>query len=451
MRLFSVTCLIAASLSSATPATAQAPAVTPPAPSSPLSIRVGDAELLVGGFLDATIAARSTATGTGLGTSFGTIPFGNTPQGNLSELEMSAQNSRVSLQATSTVGSTAIKGYVEADFLGTPPGGLSVTTNSNTLRMRLYWAQLRTGRFEFLAGQSWGLLTPNRRGLSPMPADVFSAQNVDPNLQGGLTWTRAAQFRFIAHPRDDVAAGVALENPEQFTGSAVVLPKAFPAFEVDTGSATTTTPNRHPDLIGKVAWDPKTGKTRQHVEGAILFRGFKTYDPAADRTFSKSGVGGALAASLEPMANVRLIVTSFFSNGGGRYLGNLNGPDMIVNADGSMTLVESGSVIGGAEVTAGRTLLYAYYSHAHFEQRLTTDVDGATIGFGVPGSTAANHTLSEATAGVTETLFRDPKIGGLQLMLQYSHVDRHPFSVPAGTPANASVHLVYVNVRYILP
>ena len=451
MPLIRRACLLAAGVCIAAPAWGQAPAATPAVPSSPLAIHVGDADLLVGGFLDAVIAMRSTATGGGLPTPFGTVPFGNTPQGNLGEMEFSAQNSRLSLQATSAYHATAIKGYVEVDFLGTAPGGINVTSNSNTLRMRLYWAQFASKKYEFLAGQAWSLLTPNRSGVSPASSDVFFTQVVDSNYQAGLTWTRATQFRFTAHPSGDLALAVALENPEQYVGSAVVLPAAFPAFEVNSGSATTTTPNRHPDLIGKAAWDPKTGGTRQHLEAAILVRGFKTYDPAADRTFGKSSVSGAVAASIEPVRNVHLVATSFFSNGGGRYIANVNGPDLIVNADGSMTLVKSDSVIAGAEAVAGRSAFYGYYSRAWFGQTLATDTDGATIGFGVPGSTAANHTLHEATVGLTQTFFKDPKIGGLQASLQYSRLERHPFSVPAGTPAQATVNLVYVSVRFILP
>jgi hypothetical protein len=52
---------------------------------------------------------------------------------------------------------------------------------------------------------------------------------------------------------------------------------------------------------------------------------------------------------------------------------------------------------------------------------------------------------------VAHTFFRDPAIGGLQLMGQFSHVSRTPFSVPAGTPSSATVNMVYVNVRYTLP
>ena len=96
-------------------------------------------------------------------------------------------------------------------------------------------------------------------------------------------------------------------------------------------------------------------------------------------------------------------------------------------------------------------MLYAYYSAAHADRAVTTDVDGSAIGFGVPGSTAANEQIVEATAGVTHTFFRDPKIGGIQFIAQYSYVRRTPFSVPPGTPADASVNMIYLNVRYFLP
>jgi hypothetical protein len=59
--------------------------------------------------------------------------------------------------------------------------------------------------------------------------------------------------------------------------------------------------------------------------------------------------------------------------------------------------------------------------------------------------------VNELTLGVTQTLFRDPKIGGMQLMLQYSNVERTPFSAPVNTPSTAKLNMVYVNVRYLLP
>ena len=94
-------------------------------------------------------------------------------------------------------------------------------------------------------------------------------------------------------------------------------------------------------------------------------------------------------------------------------------PDFIVNQDASLTLVKTRSSLIGTEIQAAhKTMVYGYYSAAHADRTVASDVDGSAIGFGVPGSTAANEQIVEATAGVTHTFFRDPKIGGVQFMAQ---------------------------------
>jgi hypothetical protein len=433
-------------------------------PSSPLAIHVGDSDLLIGGFMDMTGVFRSTNTGNGLGTNFSNFPFaatasGPTQTGNMSEARFSAQNSRITLQATSKVGTANLKGYIEADFLGNTAQNLNVTSNSNGLRMRLYWAQYQQGKFEFLAGQSWSMIVPNRNGISPAPGDLFYSQDVDTNYQMGLPWGRVPGFRFVAHATNTVTAGLALENPEQYTGGAVVFPKAFAGnvSEVNTGSgsgnigSSSPTPNAYPDVIGKIAFDPKTGSLHQHLDAAVLIRGFKTYNPATDASFSQTGVSESVNVVLEPMKNVRVVATNFFSNGGGRYLANTAVPDFIVNPNFGLSLVKAWSGIYGPEVTVHNTLLYGYYSLTRVDQNVGLDTDLTQIGYGVDGSTSANHKVDEITVGLTQTLFRDPKIGGMQVMVQYSNLKRTPFSVPAGAPADAKLNMLYFNVRYLLP
>jgi len=441
-------------------ASAQTPAPPDPppdqqaggAPSSPLAIHVGDADLLFGGFIDATSIRRTVNTGSGLGTSFGTIPFANTVQGHMQDTQFSSQNSRITLQATSKFNTADLKAVFEMDFLGNAPNGLSVTTNSNTVRMRVFWGQYRQGGFGFLSGQAWSLMTPNRNGLSPETADVFATQVMDPNLQAGLTWGRTMQFRLTTYPNERLTAAVSIENPDQYVGSGVKLPAGFPSGQVDTGATVNDVPNPFPDIIGKIAFDPKIGSTHQHFDAAVLVRRFKTYNLGTDTTFDKTATGGALSAVVEPIPSVRLIANAFYSSGGGRYIANANLPDFIVNHDASMMLVTAWSSLVGTEIqAASKTSLFAYYSAAHAESAVTTDVDGSAIGFGVQDSAAANERIIETTAGLIHTFFRDPKIGGIQFIGQYSHVQRTPFSVPAGTPADASVHMIYLNVRYFLP
>ena len=36
-------------------------------------------------------------------------------------------------------------------------------------RLRLFWVDVTKDKWEFLAGQSWSMLTPNRKGISALP------------------------------------------------------------------------------------------------------------------------------------------------------------------------------------------------------------------------------------------------------------------------------------------
>jgi hypothetical protein len=127
-------------------APAKAPVVEKQPP-APLFFRIGAAEFTPGGFLDFTSVYRSTNVGSGIGTSFGSIPAPNTPQSLLGESRFSAQNSRLALKVGSVHGATEITGYVEADFLGVQPTNAYVSSNGNSLRMRLYWADVKVGKW----------------------------------------------------------------------------------------------------------------------------------------------------------------------------------------------------------------------------------------------------------------------------------------------------------------
>src|SRR4051812_40524455 len=370
-------------------ALAQTPAPSTQAPAtSPLTIHLGDADFLIGGFIDAGAVIRSTNLGSGLATTFSTIPFENTPQGQLHETRLSAQSSRLNLLVTTKVGDASVKGFLEVDFLGNDPANALVTTNAHTPRMRHAWAQYSRGTFEFTGGQTWTLLTPNRSGISPMSSDVVVSQNFDPNLQLGLAWARQTQFRVVAHPSATFAAGVSLENPQPFVGAAVVLPDSFPDAEVDSGS-TPNAPSPYPDIVGKVAFDPRIGNTHQHLEAAVLVRGYRTYGPAADRTFSATGTGVSVSGVFEPAASIHVIGTTLISDGGGRYMIG-QAPDFMINADGSITTIGSRSGMIGVEAQVRpSTMVFGYYGTVRIDQQIASDA-GTPIGYGVPGASGAN-------------------------------------------------------------
>ena len=431
---------------------------------APLSFDIGVAKFTPFGFVDFTSTFRSTNVGSGIGTSFGSIPFSNTVQGKLTENRLTLQNSRVGLRIDSKVLGADVIGYLETDFLGNAPANLAVTSNSDTLRMRLYWADIRKNKFEMLAGQSWSMMTPNREGLSPLPSGIFYSQDVDTNYQAGLVWGRDPQLRLIYHPNSHVAWGLSIEAAEQYVGGAVTFPAAlsnFYATQFNNGNTGTSVPNLHPDFVSKIAFDGKPGGRAVHFELAGLLRSFRAYDPLNNHHYTTVAGGGSANANVEVMRGLRLIANTFLSDGGGRYIFGL-GPDLVVRPDGSISPVHAASTVDGFEYSYKpkdnpndlETLFYAYYGGAYYRRNFSIDTSASRpvfVGYGFPGSTiSANRSIQEGTFGVTQTFWKNPVFGDLRLMTQYSYLTRNPWS-PAASPRNAHTHMLYLNLRYDIP
>jgi hypothetical protein len=427
-------------------------------PPSPLQIHLGEATITPVGFMDLTNTWRSTNSGASLKTNFGNFPYNNTPQARLSEDRMSSQNSRIGFRVDAKVKGTNVLGYYEGDFVGDNAGlNNQVTSNSMTYRLRLYWANLRRGAFEVQAGQSWSLLTPNRKGLSALPGDLFYSQVVDVNYMNGLVWGRIPDIRFIFHASDKVTAGIALGNPEQYIGGSggggtPTLPSALAASNfnnfVNNGNTNTSVPNVHPDIIAKIAFEPSS---HIHFEVAGLERTFKTFMPSTQQYFTKAGGAVSLNANVEVVKNLRLITNNYWSDGGGRYLFGV-APDMIIRADGSMSLVHSGSTVSGFEAAIKNTALYAYYGGIYIQKNTARDLNGSLIGYGYSGSpNSQNRSTQELSLGLTQTLWKDSKYGALSFMLQYAYFFRNPWFVAPNSPKNAHQDTVWFNLRYTLP
>ena len=445
---------------------------------SPLFFKIGSAEFTPGGFLDFTSLYRSTNVGSGIATAFGSIPFNNVlPQAGLSETRFSSQYSRLSLKVDAPLTeSTSLTGYVETDFLGFQPANAYQTANSDSLRLRVYWADVRHGKWEVLAGQEWSLLTPNRVGLSPLTQDVFTTVDEDPNFQVGLTWARQAQVRVVYHPTNNWAVGISLENPQQYVPASVVFPSTSFTSQFDNGSGSTSAassatntavPNVDPDIIVKTAFDANPAGRSLHIEVAGLLRSFKVLNDltTAPTTNTITGGGGSINLNYEVIHNLHLIVNSFYSDGGGRYIFGL-GPDVIVKPNGTLSAVHAGSGIGGFEYqVTPHYMFYGYYGGAYFARNYgflaatpSSSCDGISgftcVGFGFPGSAnSANRLIEEETIGIIPTLWSNANYGRLQAITQFSYLMRTPWSDRStpGNPKNAHTNMVYIGLRYVLP
>jgi len=431
-----------------------------PDDTSPLTIRIGHVSITPYGFLDLTAILRDTNIGSGIATNFGGIPFSNTVSGHLSEFRFTAQNTRLGARFDAHHGGVDILGLLETDFVGFSPGNVAVTTNSNGLRIRLGWLDVRKNKWEMLGGQSWSLLAPNRKGTSPIPTDVFSTQNLDHAIQVGLTWARQPQFRVIYHANRTVTFAVSLEAAEQYGGGSagageITLPALLASSyspQLDLGESTFTAPDLHPDLIAKVAFDPMVARRNLHFEIAGLLSSVRFFNPQDQSKHHATGGGILVGLNYEAFKNFRLIANGFYSNGGGRYIFGL-APNVIINADGKPSLVHSASTVSGFEYQVNASNLFdAYYGGAYAYRSSAIDTNGQFIGYGYPGSPLNhNRSVQQFTFGYTHTFWRDPYYGGLQLIGQYSHLVRHPWSVPLGQPSDASANFIYLSFRYLLP
>ncbi len=431
-------------------------------PASPLQIHIGTATITPIGFMDMTAVFRSVDGGSGIGTSFGSIPYNNvsTGLGKLSETRFSAQNSRIGARVDADVHGTHVLGYWESDFLGNQSTNAGVSSNSITFRMRLYFVDLRKGKWELLGGQSWSMMTPGRKGISPLPADIFYSQDMDTNYQVGLTWTRAPQFRAVYHASDAVTLGFALEQSEQYGGGSsgggsIVLPTLlstpYTNNQIDLGAASFTPPNLAPDLQAKIAFDPTVNGNLFHIEFGGVLSSFKTYNPLTSTSFTKEGAGGEANVNLELVKGLHLIVNSFLSDGGGRYLFG-QAPDLIVTGSGAPLPLHASSILPGFEYTSHNTTLFGYYGEDFIGTAVSEDPGNknAFIGYGYPKSANnQNKHIQEGTIGLNQTFWKNPNYGALSFIFQYSYLVRAPWYVAAVKDAHA--RLVWVDLRYTLP
>jgi uncharacterized coiled-coil protein SlyX len=451
-------------------------------PDSPLQLRIGNAFITPIGFMDFTGVFRNHNAGGGIGSNFAAIPYEFATSAttvNLSnhvnENRLSIQNSRIGFRVDALVKGAHVIGYMESDFLGNNPTNVAVSSNSNTLRSRLYWIDVAKDKWEVLGGQTWSLITPGRTGISPIPGNLFVSQDIDVNYQIGLVWGRIPELRFVYHPSPKAAIALALDNQEQYWGGSAggptpLLPTGatvlggvagLPGTQLNNQTTTVNAPQLFPDVIAKVAFDPSP---KFHFEFGGVERQFRVAVNSTTSTASPSvnhglsGGGAFVNLNFQLFNGLRILTSNYWSQGGGRYIfGQV--PDLIVNPDGSLSAIRTSSTLSGLEYTHKNTALYFYYGGVYVFRDVGI-AGGLQYGYGVnatgPGSnyTAAisqNRTIQEATGGFNQTLWRDAKYGALNFMGQYSYLTRNPWSVALGNPTQAKLSIAFLNLRYTLP
>jgi hypothetical protein len=246
------------------------------------AVMAGPAALRFGGYLGVVGIFRDVNGGGGTGTSFASIPYRDTLQGNVSESRLTAQPSRLSIRADANVteGQARFKrlsGYIEMDFNGNVPGTAGVSTTSVGLRLRHGFGEAQYRDSWFLAvGQTFTLMTPQKNQLSSWPSDVEMSQAVDTNYLAGMMWGRIPGVRVTWRPSRRFNWAFAAENPEQELGTDLVKLPACCSSDIgaqyNTGSEGLQVPNFMPDLHSRIALN---GSDRWHLDVGGVFRVFR--------------------------------------------------------------------------------------------------------------------------------------------------------------------------------
>jgi Skp family chaperone for outer membrane proteins len=167
-----------------------------------------------GGYAAAETVWRSKATGGDIPTAFTSIPYEGADAYSLSEFYGDARQSRVSMMVQGKPKWGTLRGYWEADWLGTGITSNNNQSNSYVLRQRVLWAQAETNSgWAFTGGQLWSLVTEDKKGISNLSGDILTPQTIDPNYNVGFVWTRQYGVR-VTKTFKHAAFGIAAENPQ---------------------------------------------------------------------------------------------------------------------------------------------------------------------------------------------------------------------------------------------
>jgi hypothetical protein len=432
------------------------------------SIKLGDAVITPGGFVDFENIYRTTNTQSNIATNFAAIPFSNTAQGQVSEFRSTAQFSRLSVKVEEQFHGSDIVGYVEGDFSGNSATNVYQSVNGLTNRLRLYFGYSKHGNWEILGGQTWSWMTPNREGIGPMPSDLAITYNEDQNLGVGVPYTRAAELRIAYHLNNHWATGIGIENPNQFIGGYVALPQQFASIATQfDNNSNAGAANLMPDIISKTTFDSAVGGRNFHAElTGFLTSAHASVIPIGSSSYrghSAYGGGGQIAANYALIPNKLVVLANaFWSDGGAHYLVG-TGPQLVVRpnalgTDINLSMVHAGAGSAGLEWRATEKEAFAvyygadYFGRNFFRDTTNTTNPNAIIGYGGPGSPNTNNrAIQQVTFDWLFTFWKNPKFGALQYYTQYSYLTRAPWFIAPDDPKNAHLSMVYMGIRYVLP
>ncbi|MEJ0048515.1 MAG: hypothetical protein WDN04_22190 [Rhodospirillales bacterium] len=454
-----------------------ASAEPPEPPKLPMgTFRVGGVTVTLGGFIEAAGIYRSRNEVADIASNFNTgIPLANSPNYHQADFRFSARQSRFSaLTQARPDSATLLSAYVELDLQGAAPTANSVESNSYNLRLRHAYAAYDRSDLGFyvLGGQTWSLLTMDKKGIAYLQAGVNNPMTIDSQYVPGFVWVRQPQLRVVKTFAGGLfSIGGSVESPQAnfFTGPNGLAPSSVRTVNVNNpGGAGFASTNNYssdvaPDIVLKAAADPGFGHFE--VYGVARFLHDRVSHPGSGNNNTVVAGGGGAAALLHLIPKYLDLQGSFLAGEGiGRY-GTAQLPDAAVGPNGDpVALPEVEALIG---VVAHLNPLLDVYGFAGTEQvsarYFSADVKGTATGFGYGSPLYSNETcdielgapsgcvgntsgIVQGTVGTWWKFLHDNN-GTMQVGAQYSYTHRSVFQGIGPTP-KTDENTVMFSFRY---
>ena len=200
----------------ATVATKQAEASKPPE-EGPTSIHYKGVTITPGGFFAAETVYRNRAASPNINTPLTGIPFEAAELAHVTENNFTARQSRVSMLVQSKMGTAAMTGYLEGDFLGAGTTSNNRQSNSYVFRQRQLFAQAAFDNgWSITGGQQWSLVTEDKKDILNRQEDLPMV--IDPQYTVGFTWARQYGLRVVKDFGGKFDLAMSVEGPQATIG-----------------------------------------------------------------------------------------------------------------------------------------------------------------------------------------------------------------------------------------
>jgi hypothetical protein len=392
-----------------------------------------------GSFIEFATVNRTHALGADINTPFTADPFSAADASHISEFYASGRQSRIALLAQGKVSNATLRGYYEADWLGTGVTSNNNQSNSYVMRQRQIWAQAQLNNgWVFTGGQMWSLATAYQKGL--LNRQEWIPLTIDAAYTTGFTWERQPGFRAVKIFNPQWSFGVSAEQAQTLAptcssaGSGASCPVNYllgaPGANgglyngagqpgaTSSAPVTTYSFNYAPDLIAKAALDKPYGhfelygvarffRDRVYPNMTIVTNpttGVKTVGGTSAGAYNDNTVGGGVGGSAHVLTyqkKINIGLEGLYGDGIGRY-GDAQIADMTLRPTGQLAPLHGFSALGSVEANVTpRMVLYAYYGGDYVGRRLFQSGSGWE-GFGLYNA-ATSGCGTEPLPGTTST------------------------------------------------